>query len=61
MRCQIVALDTAIARQAAEVSRRHKLTTADAIILATALHENADILTCDAHFQHLDRVIYIAK
>ena len=61
MRCRIVALDTAIARQAADISKRNKLATADAIIYATALRENADILTCDAHFQHLDRVVYIGK
>jgi predicted nucleic acid-binding protein len=61
MQCRVVALDTAIARQAADITRRHKLATADAIIYATALRENADILTCDAHFQHLDRVVYIKK
>ena len=39
----------------------HKLATADAIIYATAEHHDADILTCDAHFKDLDRVIYIDK
>ncbi len=50
MLCNVVSLDTAIARRAAEISAQHKLATADAIIYATALQHEADILTCDAHF-----------
>nr|WP_205937963.1 type II toxin-antitoxin system VapC family toxin [Rhizobium leguminosarum] len=29
--------------------------------LATAVRHDADILTCDAHFKDLERVIYIDK
>ena len=34
---------------------------ADAIIYATALAMGADLLTCDAHFAKLPRVVYLAK
>jgi len=59
--CTVVPLDTTLARRAAEISAAYKLATADAIIYATAEHHDADILTCDAHFKDLDRVIYIDK
>jgi predicted nucleic acid-binding protein len=48
--CHVVPLDTAIALEAAAVCRRHKLPTTDAIIYATAIHQSADLLTCDHHF-----------
>lgn len=60
-RCIIAPLETTIARLAAEVAMRHKLAVADAIIYATAEHHDADILTCDAHFKDLHRVVYVAK
>ncbi len=59
--CQILPLDTKIALAAAELCARHRLATADAIIYATALAHDADVLTCDAHFEGLDRVRYLAK
>jgi predicted nucleic acid-binding protein len=59
--CQIVPLDTRIAVSAAEFSRLHKLPTADAIIYATAIDADADLLTCDAHFKGLDSVVYMPK
>ncbi|CAK08688.1 putative PIN/PilT family protein [Rhizobium johnstonii 3841] len=43
------------------VAATHKLATADAIIYATAERHDADILTCDAHFKDLERVIHIDK
>ncbi|KAA1178848.1 type II toxin-antitoxin system VapC family toxin [Rhizobium tropici] len=61
MLCNVTPLDTAIARRASEISTQHKLATADAIIYATALHLDADILTCDAHFKGLENVIYFPK
>ena len=57
----IVALDTAIAIAAAEVSREHGLSTADAIILATAHAEGAALLTCDKDFAGLPGVEFIGK
>jgi predicted nucleic acid-binding protein len=59
--CVVVHLDTRIALMAAEMSRLHKLTAADAIIYATAIQKNADLLTCDAHFAGLPHVVYLAK
>lgn len=59
--CQIVALDKALADQAAEMWHTHKLATADAIIYATARAHNADLLTCDRHFEGLIGVIYVPK
>lgn len=61
MTCQVIPLDTEIALRAAELGRTHGLSTADAIIYATALHLGADLLTCDAHFEGLAQVRYIAK
>jgi predicted nucleic acid-binding protein len=59
--CIIVPLDTALARRAAEVSAKHKLAPADAIIYTTAELHDADVLTLDAHFKGLDRVVYLSK
>jgi predicted nucleic acid-binding protein len=59
--CIIVPLDTRIALMAAEYCRAHKLSTADAIIYATAQDRSAELVTCDAHFQVLEGVRYIMK
>ena len=61
MQCHVVALDTILAREAAELCKRLKLSTADAIIYATAFYHGADIVTCDAHFKDLEHVIYVPK
>ena len=54
--CVVVPLDTAISLLAADLCRQHKLTTADAIVYATAQHAGADLMTCDAHFEGLPDV-----
>jgi predicted nucleic acid-binding protein len=59
--CQVVPLDTEIALTAAEVCRAHKLSTADAIVYATARARGASLLTCDAHFEGLPGVTLIEK
>ena len=59
--CEVVDLDTNIARFAAEISAELKLSTADAVIYATARHRDADLLTCDRHFETLKGVAYIEK
>ncbi len=61
MTCVIVPLDTAIALRAAGLAREHKLHGSDAIIYATALAADAELLTCDAHFKELPGVRYFAK
>jgi predicted nucleic acid-binding protein len=59
--CVVANLDTATALSAAELGTRHKLATADAIIYATAQMYDADLLTCDRHFEGLPQVKYIPK
>ena len=59
--CRIVPLDTRTALAAAELCARHRLATADAIVYATAQDHDAELLTCDAHFEGLDGVRYLAK
>jgi predicted nucleic acid-binding protein len=60
-KCVVVPLDTGIALLASELHREYKLATADAIVYATARHEGADLLTCDAHFEGLKDVMLVAK
>jgi uncharacterized protein len=59
--CNIAPLDTKIALSASILCAKHKLATADAIIYATALEHGCDVLTCDAHFEGLPGVTYVAK
>ena len=59
--CIVVPLTTDVAIRGSEVSREHGLSTADAIIYATALEHGADLLTCDAHFEGLPQVVYLPK
>ena len=59
--CIIAPLETSIALLAAEVCVKHKLATADAIVYATALEYGVKLLTCDAHFEGLPEVNFIAK
>jgi predicted nucleic acid-binding protein len=37
------------------------LATADAIVYATAREQDAELLTCDAHFTRLPDVVYFRK
>jgi predicted nucleic acid-binding protein len=60
-KCDVVPLDTRIALRAAEACRMHKLPTADAVIYATAQERGVELVTCDAHFEGLPGVIYLAK
>jgi len=57
----VATLDTKIALQAAELHRQYKLATADAIVYATALAYDADLITCDAHFEGFPNVVFIRK
>ena len=60
-KCVVVPLDTTIALLASELHREHKLATADAIVYATARHQGAELLTCDAHFEGLPEVALFPK
>ena len=57
----VTSISTRLAVQAAEIAKDHALPMADAIIYATAVDMGADLLTCDAHFAKLPRVVYVAK
>lgn len=59
--CIIAPLDTRIALAAADFCRKHGLATADAVVYATAVELGADLLTCDAHFDGLARVVFVPK
>ncbi len=59
--CVVAPLDTKIALSAAELCGKHKLSTVDAIVYATALEHDAGLLTCDAHFDGLPGVTFVAK
>jgi predicted nucleic acid-binding protein len=59
--CVVADLDTATALSAADLSTRHRLATADAIVYATALAHDADLLTCDRHFENLPSVSFRPK
>jgi predicted nucleic acid-binding protein len=59
--CVVAPLDTKIALAAAEFCSKHKLAIADAVVYATAVEYGADLLTCDAHFDGLPGVTFIAK
>ena len=60
-KCVVIPLDTTIALLAADLHREHKLATADAIVYATARHQGAELLTCDAHFKGLPDVALFTK
>ncbi len=59
--CVVADLTTAAALSAAELCAKHKLATADAIVYATALAHNADLITCDRHFEGLSGVRLFPK
>jgi predicted nucleic acid-binding protein len=59
--CVVADLDTPIALSAAGLYSRHKLATADAIVYATALANDALLLTCDTHFERLPGVRFVPK
>jgi predicted nucleic acid-binding protein len=58
---RIVPLSDELALAAADVSIEHKLPMADAIVLATALAYDAELITSDADFARIPGVVYIPK
>lgn len=59
--CHVIDLTTEIALKAAELHQRHKLATADAVVYASALLHQAELISCDAHFKQLPHVVYLSK
>lgn len=58
-RSVISPLDSEIALLAGKVKVKNKLHTTDAIIYATGIHKDAQIVTGDPHFQGLGKVIML--
>lgn len=55
----VIPLDEGLALLSADVSLRHNLAMADAIIYATALQHDLTLVTSDHHFEKLEHVILI--
>jgi predicted nucleic acid-binding protein len=57
----VIQLNTNLALYAADIAKQHGLAMADAIIYATALNNNATVVTADSHFKDLSNVKYFEK
>ena len=57
----VIPVDSKIAIEAAKIKHSQKMGLADAIVLATAEENNAEILTGDDDFKNMKNVIYIGK
>jgi predicted nucleic acid-binding protein len=58
--CRILPVNHSHVLSAADLSLKHSLPMADAIILACAKAENAKLITSDRHFKKLEGVKYIS-
>jgi predicted nucleic acid-binding protein len=58
-RTSVVSLHESISLSAADVSIKHSLPMADAIVYATGLEKECSVVTSDSHFKNLDKVIFI--
>lgn len=58
---RLVPLTDPVALTAADLSLKHKLAMADAIVYATAVLEGAKVLTCDADLADLPGVTFLKK
>ena len=59
-RTSVVDLTESIALFAADLSIKHSLPMADAIVYATALEHNCRLVTSNTHFKKLDKVVFIS-
>jgi predicted nucleic acid-binding protein len=59
-RTSVVDLTESIALFAADLSIKHSLPMADAIVYATALEHNCRLVTSDAYFKKLDKVVFLS-
>ena len=60
-RATVVPLTESIALLAADLSLKHSLPMADAIVYASGNEKQWPVVTSDGHFEHLDGVIFIKK
>ncbi len=59
-RTSVVELSESIALLAADLSIQTSLPMADAMVYASALENNCNVVTSDEHFKILDRVIFVS-
>ena len=57
MRQVVIPLDDVLAMSAAQMSLDHRLPMADAIIYASSVSQNAELVTSDPHFKGLPGVV----
>ncbi|MCE3237685.1 MAG: hypothetical protein K0R24_666 [Gammaproteobacteria bacterium] len=57
----VIPLDTGLALYAADISKEHNLSMADAIVYATSKNNNAVLVTSDKHFKNIPNVEYFEK
>src|SRR3989304_7528345 len=58
-RTTVVHLSESIALSAADLSLKHSLPMADAVVYATALEQGCKVVTGDAHFKNIELVVFI--
>lgn len=58
---EVVVLDATLALHAADLSLRHGLAMADAIVYATARLRDCELVTSDADLKGLDGVVFLPK
>jgi len=60
-RTLLVPITPSLALHAADLSLKHSLPMADAMVYATARMEECQVITSDRHFAGLDGVVFISK
>lgn len=61
VKTRVIPLTDTLALEAADVSLEHRLPMADSIVYATALANNAELVTSDSDFAKLPGVTYIRR
>ena len=56
----VIVFDGSMATQAADISLKHKIPMADAIIYSSAIFSDATVITMDTHFKGLEQVQFIS-
>ena len=59
-RTRVVPLTESLSLLAADMSLKHSLPMADAIVYATALEENCLVVTSDGHFKGLEKALVLS-
>ncbi len=60
-RTTVVPLTESIALLAADLSLKHSLPMADAVVYATAVEKQCQLISSDRHFEKLDGVTFLRK